>query len=123
MTGWFSGAESDLIELSSPSSTEDEFPEAWCHGAAGIVLGRIGSLRIDNTPEGQEEIDRTLSRVKSYALDGKELVGSDDLCTGHMGVIELLLSASQRLGDLRSLEAALTLADRVWQRKQSRGRL
>jgi lantibiotic modifying enzyme len=119
---WVSGTPSDLIELRSPSSPEDEFPEAWCHGAAGIVLGRIGSLRICNTPEVQEEIDRTLRRVQSYALDGEKLDGTDDICTGHMGTIELLVSAYQRLGDVRSLEAASTLMDRVWQRKQSRER-
>ncbi len=119
---WVSGSPDDLIALPSPSPPEDEFPEGWCHGAAGIVLGRIGSLALCNTPEGKEEIDRTLRRMQSYALDGDELEGSDDICTGHMGMIELLLSASRRLEDARSLEAALALTDRVCQRRDSRGR-
>ncbi len=119
---WVSGEESDLIELRPPSSAQDEFPEPWCHGAVGIVLGRIGSLRVCDTPEAREEIDRTLRRVRAHALNREELAGSDDLCTGHTGLIELLLTASQRLGDAQSLEAAFALMDRVCRRQRSRGR-
>ncbi|HEX6903338.1 MAG TPA: lanthionine synthetase LanC family protein [Thermoanaerobaculia bacterium] len=119
---WVSGAPSDLIELCPPSVPQSEFPESWCHGAVGIVLGQIGSLHICGTPEGQAEIDRTLRRVRSYASGGEDLDGSDDICSGHMGMIELLLSAHQRMGDVRSLEAAFTLMERVGQRKRSKGR-
>lgn len=119
---WVSGTMDDLIELSPPFSPKSELPEFWCHGAAGIVLGRIGTLHICDTPEVQEEIDRTLRRMQSYALEGEELADFDDICSGHMGMIELLLSASQRMGDARSLEAAFALMERVCQRKSSRGK-
>jgi class II lanthipeptide synthase len=119
---WVSGTPDDLIEAQPSFSTPNEYPESWCHGAAGIVLGQIGALDICDTPEIREEIERTLRRLQSYALEGKELEGFDDICSGHMGMIELLLSAYQRLGDARSLEAALALMARVYQRQRSRGR-
>lgn len=119
---WASGIPSDLIEVRSSFSAQGKFPESWCHGAVGIVLGRIGALHIDNTPDVQEEIERTLNRIQSYAFGKEDLDGSDGLCYGHMGMVEVLLSAYQRMGDARSLEAALTLMKRVGQRKSSRGK-
>lgn len=119
---WVSGIPNDLIEIQPPPPPQIEFPESWCHGAAGIVLGRIGSLHICRTPEIEEEIDRTLRRVQLYAFGGGELDDSDDICSGHMGRIELLASAYQRLGDARSLEAARALMERICQRQRSRGK-
>jgi lantibiotic modifying enzyme len=119
---WASGTLNDLIEAEPSSALHDEFPESWCHGAVGIVLGRLGSWHICSTPDVQEEVQKTLSRVQSYGLGERELGGSDDLCYGHAGMIEMLLSAYERLGDIRSLEAALTLMERIRQRKCSKGR-
>ena len=119
---WASGIPSDLIEVRPSFSPQDKFPESWCHGAVGIVLGRIGALHIYNTLEVQEEIERALKRIQSYAFSEEELESSDGLCYGHMGMIEMLLSAYRRMGDVRSLEAAFTLMKRVEERKRSRGK-
>jgi lantibiotic modifying enzyme len=119
---WASGTPSDLIEVQPSFSLQDKFPESWCHGAVGITLGRIGALHINDTPDIQEEIGRTLNRIQSYAFSEEELDNSDGLCYGHMGMIELLLSAYQCMGDVRSLKAAFTLMERVWQRKGTRGK-
>jgi lantibiotic modifying enzyme len=119
---WFSGTLSDLMEAQpSLPPQQDDFPETWCHGAVGIVLGRIGALHISSTPDILEEIEKTLARVQSYALGEEELEAPDDLCYGHMGMIEMLLSAYQRMGDVRSLQAAHALMERVWRRKNGKG--
>jgi lantibiotic modifying enzyme len=117
---WYSGNLNDLIEAQPSSPQREMFPETWAHGAVGIVLGRIGALHISSTPDILEEIERTLSRVQSYALGEDELKAPDELCYGHMGMIELLLSAYQRIGDVRSLQAAHALIARVWRRKNGK---
>lgn len=119
---WYSGTLDDLIADQPSSPSREMFTETWCHGAVGIVLGRIGALHISCTPEILEEIETTLNRVQSYALGEGELEAPDELCYGHMGMIELLLSADRRMGGVRSLQAAHALVERVWRRKNGRGR-
>lgn len=118
---WLSGKLSDLIEVRPSSPPQESFPETWCHGAVGIVLGQIGALHIHNDPDAGEQIERTLGRVQSYALGAEDLDGPDELCYGHMGMVELLLSAYERMGNVKSLTAAHALMERVWRRKDVKG--
>jgi lantibiotic modifying enzyme len=119
---WASGSLDDLEEIPNPPPVEDLFPTIWCHGAAGIALGRIGALPFNDSPEVREEVEGALNQARFYARNTDTLDGPDDLCCGHMGLLELLLYASQKLGDKDAFDAALILMSRVQRQAETRGR-
>jgi lantibiotic modifying enzyme len=121
---WAKGTLEDLEECSSvaPAAVE-RYPDMWCHGSAGIALGRLGALHLDDSPEAREEISGVLQRVQGHAAAPRSGAdGPDDLCCGHMGTIELLLEAHRRMGDSEALEAAQTLMARILERARAQGR-
>jgi type 2 lantibiotic biosynthesis protein LanM len=65
---------------------------AWCHGAPGIGLARLGAL--DQLDDGyvRDEIDAALGATKQYGF-----AMNHSLCHGALGNIELLLAAAQLL--------------------------
>jgi type 2 lantibiotic biosynthesis protein LanM len=74
-------------------SRKDEMPtyaRAWCHGAPGIGLGRLGMLEHYEDPEIHIEIDAAL-RTTSERPFGT----SHCLCHGDLGNLETLLMATQ----------------------------
>lgn len=82
---------------------------AWCHGAPGIGLGRLGILKqlgLDDTTT-REEIDIALDTTIKEGL-----VGNHSLCHGVLGNVELLLTAARLLNrpeDHEQLERATAL--------------
>jgi lantibiotic modifying enzyme len=119
---WWAGTCDDLEEIPDPPPPENSFPAMWCHGDTGIALGRIGSLALEDSPEARQEIEGSLCRARFYARNTEALDGPDDLCCGHMGLLELLLCAYQKLGDHDALDTARILIDRVLRRAEARGR-
>lgn len=65
---------------------------AWCHGAAGIGLGRLASLRYLNEPEMHEEITVALATTIERGFGFNH-----SLCHGDLGNLETVLLASQVL--------------------------
>ncbi|GHO88284.1 type 2 lanthipeptide synthetase LanM family protein [Dictyobacter formicarum] len=82
---------------------------AWCHGASGIGLGRLGVLEqlgLEDTTT-REEIDIALNTTITQGL-----AGNHSLCHGVLGNIELLLTAARLLNrpeDHEQLERAMAL--------------
>lgn len=70
---------------------QHNFLTQWCHGAAGIGLGRLGSFKIANTSEIEREIEVALQTTQHYAL---QVI--DHLCCGNLGRVEALLVGAQR---------------------------
>jgi type 2 lantibiotic biosynthesis protein LanM len=68
------------------------FISSWCHGAPGIGLARLGSLRILDTPEIRQDIETAIRTTQQVSLEG-----IDHLCCGNLGRIEVLLVAAQKL--------------------------
>ena len=64
----------------------------WCYGAAGIGLGRLGSLGIVETPEIKREIEIALQTTQKQGLQA-----IDHLCCGNLGRVEVLLVGAGRL--------------------------
>jgi type 2 lantibiotic biosynthesis protein LanM len=95
--------EPDHGDESVPGSAP-AFTVAWCHGAPGIGLARLGALdRLDDA-RVRDEIDVALSATKQYGF-----AMNHSLCHGALGNIELLLAAVQVLGrpeDHEALERA-----------------
>ena len=74
---------------------------AWCHGAPGIGLGRLGAMGELDNEEVRTEIDIALDTTIRAG------VGSNhSLCHGAFGNLELLLAAAQTLNRPRD-QAAL----------------
>jgi type 2 lantibiotic biosynthesis protein LanM len=94
-----SGRGGELTAEPSPA-----FVVAWCHGAPGIGLARLGALGQLDDACIRDEIDVALSTTKQYGF-----AMNHSLCHGALGNIELLLTAAQLNGrpeDHEELERA-----------------
>lgn len=90
-------------ELGWPDFRKDppEYPEWWCHGAAGIGFSRLRAWQILG--------DEVYRKEAEWALQATEKRFSDpdftySLCHGRCGNAELFLYASEVLGDVTHRE-------------------
>lgn len=86
---------------------------AWCHGAPGIALGRLGALDVH---DARAELGPLLQGTRS--IPDTTL---DHLCCGNLGRADILLHAHQALGDDQPLNDALALAGRTVDRAEEAG--
>lgn len=89
---------------------------AWCHGAPGIGLGRLGGLGILDTPEIHADIAASLDTTLRLGLRPR-----DHLCCGSLGTAEVLLEAGLVLGCPDLVEAARKRAAFVLESARRRG--
>jgi type 2 lantibiotic biosynthesis protein LanM len=78
-----------------PDTDGQKFSFAWCHGAPGIGLARLGGLSVLDTPAIRQDVEvalATTQRVLAYQQHD-----ADHVCCGNMGRIEVLLTAGERL--------------------------
>ena len=80
---------------------------AWCHGAAGIGLGRVGGLPYLDDPLVRQEIEIAIQTVLARGLKDNH-----SLCHGALGNLDLLVQAVQTLNrpDHRVLLEGATVA-------------
>lgn len=71
-----------------------KFMNAWCNGAPGIGLARLGCLPYLNDPQIRVEIDTALNTTLAHGFGGNH-----SLCHGDLGNLEFLLQASQTLDE------------------------
>jgi type 2 lantibiotic biosynthesis protein LanM len=87
----------DLRESKTSSeegkSNRQTFMTAWCHGAPGIGLARILSLRYLDDAAVRSEIDTSIKTTLAQGFGGNH-----SLCHGDLGNLELLLQANQTFG-------------------------
>jgi type 2 lantibiotic biosynthesis protein LanM len=99
----FSSSHANWPDFRSLGQTgQPNFPVQWCHGAAGVGLGRIGSFEILKTPEIEREIEIALQTTQHYPLQT-----IDYLCCGNLGRVEVLLVAAQRCSRPEWFQVAL----------------
>ncbi len=79
---------------STEVNEESIFKVAWCHGAPGIGLARLGSLEFLDDSEIRAEIDTALRTTLAEGFGGNH-----SLCHGDLGNIELLLQAKEAFND------------------------
>jgi type 2 lantibiotic biosynthesis protein LanM len=77
-----------------PPQQEDCFTIAWCHGAPGIGLARLGCLQHLDDPAIHAEIRTAIKTTADHGFRG-----SHCLCHGALGNLDLLLQASRQLRD------------------------
>jgi type 2 lantibiotic biosynthesis protein LanM len=76
---------------------------AWCHGAAGIGLARVGALSLVADPGAEADLDAAAAVVRTRGFGGNH-----SLCHGDLGNAELMLLAAQ--AEARSAAGAGTAA-------------
>lgn len=99
------------------SDKDDAYMVAWCHGASGIGLARLGSLQYHDDEASREDI---YEAVQAMLAEG--FGRNHSLCHGDLGNLETLLTATQLLPDQYSsekagpLQASLlqSMADQGW---------
>jgi type 2 lantibiotic biosynthesis protein LanM len=99
----FADSENNWPDLrDAEGKTEPTFMSAWCHGAPGIGLSRIGLLELVDDPNFQPEIEVA---IKTTLAEGFGM--NHSACHGDLGNLELILVASQH-PKLLSNQAALS---------------
>jgi lantibiotic modifying enzyme len=106
----------DLREVSVSADGSPVFAIGWCHGATGIGQARLGGLPILDTPQVREDLRVALQTTQACGLEAL-----DNLCCGNFGRLELLVAASQRLGQPQLLEMARQWASVLVHRASQRG--
>jgi lantibiotic modifying enzyme len=71
----------------------EDFPVAWCHGASGIALARLGTLALLDDPATRSEIALALQTTCEAGFGLNHA-----LCHGDLGNLDVLLAAQQVLG-------------------------
>ena len=93
-TAVFSNAARNWPDFRDTSRPESErFMVAWCNGAAGIGLGRLGGLSELDTPSIRRDLANALETTQAAPLTDQ-----DHICCGNMGRLDLLAEAGRRLG-------------------------
>ena len=92
------------------------FGMAWCHGAPGIGLGRIGALDVMDVPEVRRDIEAALRATGRVGL-----LPRDHLCCGNAGLIDTLCTAGERLARPECTREALRLVARTAARARRDG--
>ncbi len=93
----FNGRLENWLDLRRFPGVDSDTPRAmtaWCHGASGIGMGRIALPRRFRDEATEDDIARALAATLRHPV-----AGSDHLCCGTMGRIELLLLAARDRGD------------------------
>jgi len=82
-------------DLRPPGAADPSgYPVRWCHGAAGITLGRLGCLKAAGIPGIEREIDAGLRATRERYLQD-----ADFLCCGNLGRVETFLVAARATGN------------------------
>jgi type 2 lantibiotic biosynthesis protein LanM len=94
----------------------DRFMVAWCNGATGIGLGRVGGLDVLDNGSIRRDIDNAVATTLSAPL-----AYNDHICCGNLGRIELLIEAGGSLRRPALLDRAQRAAAVLVRRAKRRG--
>ncbi|MDD2710161.1 MAG: type 2 lanthipeptide synthetase LanM family protein [Verrucomicrobiae bacterium] len=89
---------------------------AWCHGAAGIAMGRLKMLEFLDAPDIRRDLDRALNVMRNAPLGGV-----DQCCCGNLGRAEILWECGRRLGCADDCEKALRIVQGTIQKSREQG--
>jgi type 2 lantibiotic biosynthesis protein LanM len=102
----FADRRRDAAAAESPPEASVNSMVAWCHGASGIGLARLGALHVLDDASVREEIDTALTATNDFGF-----AINHSLCHGALGNAEVLLMAARLLDrpeDRAALERATT---------------
>lgn len=104
----------DLRESDGMNQEHEKHRTAWCHGAAGIALARLGGLVMLDNEDIRFDIAVGLETTQRFGAGG-----FDHLCCGGMGRTDVLIEGARRLGRPELLKAAHQQAGWAVRRAQS----
>jgi len=109
----------DLVRGEPYDPAHPHFAAAWCHGAPGIGLARLGALNVYDNAQMRADIDAALDTTQHalQLLDNNP----DHLCCGNVGRIELLWTASESLSRPELKEEARELAKQIVMNAKQKG--
>ncbi|MBT9315785.1 type 2 lanthipeptide synthetase LanM family protein [Leptothoe spongobia] len=81
------------------SDNQPTFPVQWCHGAAGIGLGRIGAMKFVSSVELEKDL-----KIALHTTQQQGVKGTDHLCCGNLGLAEVLLAGAQHYNNNNNIE-------------------
>lgn len=84
---------------------------SWCHGAAGIALGRLGCHKYLNERPLRDDLEDALHIASAFPE-----ATNDQLCCGNFGRIEVLHTAGSVLERLQLSDRALASAQKIIER-------
>lgn len=88
--------------LTPPGSrAKPKLVNAWCHGAPGVALARLGCLDLVKDPIVREDLEIALDTTVRGGI-----TTLDHLCCGNMGRVEVALLASRQLASQRLRQVA-----------------
>ncbi|MDB5080411.1 MAG: Lantibiotic modifying enzyme [Chloroflexi bacterium] len=90
----FSSEHHNWPDLRERESGQPDYISTWCHGAAGIALGRLASLQYIDDPALHSEIKAGLSTTLRDSFGYNH-----SLCHGDLGNLEPFLLAGRLFGD------------------------
>ncbi len=91
------------------TTTQPQTMLAWCHGAPGILLGRVLGIPHLDDEYIRDEVDISVKTTMKEA----HLAGSHSLCHGALGNAEILHFAGERLNKSEWKQFALNQANQV----------
>lgn len=109
----FSAAHKNWLDM---RYNDRRFMVSWCHGAPGIALARLGSLKFFDDGKVGQEIEDGLDTTSQFPL-----LDIDHICCGNMGRVEVLVYAYQKLNASKYLVVAHSLARQVLARSVKNG--
>nr|MDQ6921221.1 type 2 lantipeptide synthetase LanM [Candidatus Dormibacteraeota bacterium] len=113
----FDPAERNWRDLRPAPSAARRQLSAWCHGASGIGLARLGGLQLLDSPQVRADVTAAVLTTRSVGQGS-----SDQLCCGAMGRVETLLVAGHRLATPQLNSAAREIASQTLSGANGRGR-
>ncbi len=101
----------EVAEQADDAAPPRRFGNAWCTGSAGIGLARLGGLDGLDTPAIRADVERALVAAQTRLATSQE--NPDCICCGNFGLIDLVLTAGQRLGRPELSDLAHRWADSI----------
>jgi len=104
------------LRVSSDKPERERFMTAWCQGAPGIALGRIGGLSVLDTEEIRKDIALALDTTMKCPL-----LERDHLCCGNSGIGDILFTSGLKLHRDDLKEKGLLRVSQALYRAKHRG--
>lgn len=107
-----------LIKKTNGNIDASHYMLAWCNGAPGIGLARLGGMVIF---EKENQALKNELEIALQSIIDADLNYFDHLCCGNFGHVDILLTAGRILGQKKYSESALKRAENIIQRAETKG--
>lgn len=105
------------VDAENPGNDALNFMCAWCQGAAGIGLARVGGLDVIDSPAIRSDIQVALQTTLQFPYQAR-----DHVCCGNAGRAEVLLTAGIALSESKWIDGAEKLVSAVVAQARRSGR-